>query len=133
MLQYRNTPDRDTHRSPAQVLYARNLRDAIPRHVSQLQLRPEWVLTADLREKALARRHQIRHDQLSQHTRELQPLAQGVTVQVQNQTGPHANKWDTSGVIVEVHGQNGQIRPCFKEESKIPSANQNIPPCPVTH
>ena len=102
MLQYRNMPDRDTHRSHAQVLYARNLRDAIPRHVSQLQLRPEWILTADLREQALARHHQLRHDQLTQHTRELQPLNQGDTVQVQNQTGPHANKWDMSGVIVEV-------------------------------
>ena len=59
-------------------------------------------MTADLREKALAHRHQIRHEQLSQHTRELQPLPQGTTVQVQNQTGPHANKWDISGIIVEV-------------------------------
>ena len=48
------------------------------------------------------RRHQLRQDQLSQHTKELQPLQQGDTVQVQNQSGPHSNKWDTSGVIVEV-------------------------------
>ena len=109
MLQYRNTPDRDTHRSPAQVLFARNLRDALPHHVSQLQLRPEWVLTADLREKALARRHQVREEQLSQHTKELKPLKIGDSVQVQNQTGPNKNKWETSGVIVEVMGHQAYM------------------------
>ena len=55
-----------------------------------------------MRGRALARGHQLRHDQLTQHTKKLDPLNQGDTVQVQNQTGPHANKWDTSGVIVEV-------------------------------
>ena len=30
LLQYRNTPDRYTGLSPAQVLYARKLRDAVP-------------------------------------------------------------------------------------------------------
>ena len=41
LLTYRNTPDRDTCRSPAQVLYARTLRDAIPSPQGLLHLGKE--------------------------------------------------------------------------------------------
>ena len=64
LLQYRNTPDRDTLMSPSQVLYARQLRDIIPTSPERLMLRKEWVLTKSAREKALAKRHQVRGDQL---------------------------------------------------------------------
>ena len=56
-LAYRNTSDRDTQRSPAMILYARQLKDSIPCHPDKLQLRPEWLFTSELREKALAKRH----------------------------------------------------------------------------
>ena len=102
LLNYRNTPDRDTGHSPSQVLFARQLRDALPTHPRNLQIRKEWVLTRDLREKALAKRHTTRHQALLQHTHPLPPLQVGSTVQVQNQRGPHANKWDLSGVITEI-------------------------------
>ena len=59
LLTYCNTPDRDTKRSPAQVLYARKLWDTIPCQPSDLWLRPEWVLTREARERALARRHVV--------------------------------------------------------------------------
>ena len=49
ILQYRNTPDRDTGVSPAQVLFARNLRDTVPVSKGRLQLQPEWVLTKERR------------------------------------------------------------------------------------
>ena len=39
----RNTPDRDTGLSPAQVLFSQKLRDAIPCDPEGLRLRPEWV------------------------------------------------------------------------------------------
>lgn len=42
MMTYRNTSDRDTMLSPAQVLYARQLRDAVPVSPSRLQLRKNW-------------------------------------------------------------------------------------------
>ena len=65
-------------------------------------MRPEWVLTAELREKALAKRHLSRHTDLSQGSKPLKPLDLGCVVQVQNQRGQHASKWDFSGTIVEV-------------------------------
>ena len=97
LLTYRNTPDRDTHRSPAQILFARKLRDSIPCHKQDLQLRAEWVLTREARELALARRHEVRGAELDAHAQPLKPLGIGTVVQVQNQTGHSKNKWDKSG------------------------------------
>ena len=57
LMQYRNTPCRYLGLSPAQILFARSLRDAVPVAPEKLQLRPEWVLTAQQRETALAKRH----------------------------------------------------------------------------
>ena len=102
LLAYRNTPDRDTGRYPAQVLFARQLQDAVPCEPGRLQLRPEWIMTCEQRERALAKRHEARGRQLEEHTRPLQSLSVGTTVQIQNQKGQHKNKWDVSGVVVEV-------------------------------
>ncbi len=109
MLMYRNTPDRDTGLSPAQVLYAHQLRDTVPTDKSKLRLRPEWVLTLERREAALARRHQVRGRELSKGTKVQTALEVGQTVQVQNQRGPHANKWDLSGTVVEIAGNDAYI------------------------
>ena len=99
---YRNTPDRDTLRSPAQILYSRQLKDALPCHPDKLQIRPEWTLTAELREQALAKRHVSVHSQLISKSKEHKPLSVGDDVQVQNQRGAHSNKWDLSGTIIKV-------------------------------
>ena len=109
LLMYRNTPDRDTGVSPAQVLFARRLRDSVPVGPGGLVLRPDWVLTKDAREKALAKRHRLREEELGQHTKALVELSPGDVVQVQNQTGPHANKWDMSGVVVESLGFDSYV------------------------
>lgn len=102
LLAYRNIPDRDTGRSPAQVLYARQLSESIPCDPGRLRLRKEWVLTREAREHALAKRHKVRGAQLAEHARGLAPLTVGTTVQVQNQAEPHKSKWDLSGTVVEV-------------------------------
>ena len=41
---------------------------------------------------------------MSEHTKTLPVLRVGDVVLVQNQTGPRSNKWDQSGVVVELNG-----------------------------
>ena len=102
LLNYINTPDRDTGLSPAQILFTRKINDALPSNPSDLKLRPEWILKAEAREQALAKRHLARQTDLLAHSKPLAPLNLNDTVQVQNQRGSHANKWDLSGTVVEV-------------------------------
>ena len=101
LMAYRNTPDRDTKLSPSQILFARKMSDTVPVRPSDLELRAEWVFTREARERALARRHQVRGAELAIGTRVLEALKPGQAVQVQNQVGPHRNKWDLSWQVVE--------------------------------
>jgi hypothetical protein len=78
------------------------LNDALPCNPSKLQIRPEWTLTAEMREKALAKWHLATKTQLLSKSKPLKPLELNCVVQVQNQRGTHGNKWDLSGTIVEV-------------------------------
>ena len=104
LMQYRNTPDQDTKKSPAQVIFGRNTRDFLPILTSKLKLRPEWVVTMEEREKGLMKRHTRAMERLSEHTKELPELSEGTHVLIQNQCGPHAKKWDRTGVVVECKG-----------------------------
>ena len=65
-------------------------------------LRKDWILTKEAREIALAQRHQVWGEAWADRSKDQQPLELGQVVQVQNQRGPRANKWDLSGTIVEV-------------------------------
>ena len=92
LLNYRNTPDRDTGLPSAQVLFSRKLRDAVPCDPRGLRLHPGWTLTWEVRELALAKSHEVCGTQLTEHTKELMPLKVGDCVEVKKQTGPHSNK-----------------------------------------
>ena len=60
-------------------------------------------MEADLREKALARRHILKQEQLSHATKPLPPLATGDLVRVQDQAAnKQPGKWTKTGKIVEV-------------------------------
>jgi hypothetical protein len=100
LMEYRNTPDRDTGLSPAQVIFGRQIRDFLPVRKELYKPRQEWVLDQDRRELALAKRHVLKREDLMQKTKELLPLAIGQDVSVQNQTGLSKLKWDKSGVVV---------------------------------
>ena len=102
LLQYRNTPIRGVGLSPSQILYARELKDSIPGHKHRYQMRREWVLLQEDREKAYKRRLVLSKEQWARGTRKLPPLQCGDVVLVQNQYGAKSKAWEMSGVIVEV-------------------------------
>ncbi|CAL4173307.1 unnamed protein product, partial [Meganyctiphanes norvegica] len=102
LLQYRNTPDRETRLSPAMCLFGRHLRDFAPMLPGKYLPHNAWLEALNAREDALRNRHMRTHDRLSEHTRRLPPLRVGDHVRLQNQTGNFPLKWDRTGVVVEV-------------------------------
>ena len=102
ILQYRNTPDPSTKASPALIVFGRTIKDLIPILPGRYSPHPYWRETMARREETLQERHRADGDRWLEHTKPLTPLKIGDPVRVQNQTGNFPNKWDKTGVVVEV-------------------------------
>ena len=104
LLAHRNNPDPETGFSPAQIIFGRELRDHLPALVNRYQPRQEWRLEADLRERALAKRHGRMQEKLQQGARTLPPLSCGDTVVLQDLQTKNGKpgRWTKSGEVVEV-------------------------------
>ena len=103
ILAHRNCPDPESGLSAAQIIFGRELRDHLPAVISKYQPRQEWRLEADLRARALARRHARMETWLKHGARPLPPLAIGdmVAVQDQSQSNGKPGRWTKSGIVVE--------------------------------
>ena len=143
LLNYRNTPCRDTKLSPSEIIFGRPLRDHLPSLPIHYRPREEWTLTRERRELALAQRYAKQEKLLNEHTKALPPLKQGDMVAIQNQHGPRPKKWDRTGLIVEtlphlqyrvrVHGsgritlRNRQFLKKIAPLQSYPSIFQSLP------
>ena len=90
--------------SPAQTIYACELRDCLPGSSDRYIMREEWILNQKKQEVACRKRFSLGLERWSRGCRELEPLIPGQIVQVQNQHGPKARKWELSGTVTEVLG-----------------------------
>ena len=101
LLGYRNTPNTELGRSPAQLLYGRILRDYLPGTREIFCQRTEWIMLREERENALSEKYGKIKNDLERKTRRLKELMVGDIVQVQNQRGTEPLRWKKSGIIVE--------------------------------
>ena len=111
LLLLRNTPDKATGRSPAELLLGRRLRDALPQPYARDQplisddspVDRRWLDMWGEREAVMRRRMGEMADAINAKAHDLVPLQIGDCVRVQNQTGPLKTRWTRTGVIVEMN------------------------------
>merc|ERR1711867_321378 len=101
ILEYRNTPCRDTGVNPSNILFGRNLKDHLPAALEHLRNRKEWRFDREMREQALAVKFAEVEKTLGGGARDLPDLKVGDMVQIQNQHGNNPKRWCKSGKIVE--------------------------------
>ena len=115
ILVHRNTPDQLSRKSPAEILFGHQLRDALPRFegtdsvFDNENVLPLWREAWSLKERALRTRAVKSVESLSEHSKDLPPLQEQDKVFVQNQNGNHPTKWDRTGEIVECRPHNQYV------------------------
>ena len=115
LLTQRNTPDPGCRLSPAQILFGRPLRDALPCISKDIDaffnpnISQNWRDAWRLKEQALKARYVKTIKTLSEHSRPLNPLQVGDSVFIQNQTGNYPKKWDRSGIVMEVRSHDQYV------------------------
>ena len=99
IMMHRNTPNRETKISPAEMLFGIKLRDHLPNKFRPL--RKEWRQIQKSVELHNAAKNQ-QMEESSNSRRTLLPLDLGDRVSIQNQHGNKPRLWSNTGTIVEV-------------------------------
>jgi len=95
-LQYLNSPDQQTKFSPVMLLFGRSIKDFVRFLPGKYRPHRTWSGTHQDRELALRNRHMRTCERLSEHR------TSEDNARIQNQTGPHPNKWDKTETIIKV-------------------------------
>ena len=114
ILQFRNTPDPSNGISPAEIIFGRTLRDALPFHpqsqvFNNASIRPIWRNMWAKREDTLRHRLTKQTENLRMNVKHLPPLQEGDHCHIQNQTGRFSRKWDKTGVVIQVKGNDQYV------------------------
>ena len=111
VLQYRNCPDPDNGLSPAEIVFGRTLKDALPRPPQRqifddTRVRPIWRSLWRERERTLRTRFARQLESLQLKTKPLLPLPEGDACRIQNQWGRFPLRWDKTGVVLQCRGND---------------------------
>ncbi|VDI06484.1 Hypothetical predicted protein [Mytilus galloprovincialis] len=98
MLQYRNTPDRDTKLSPSMCVFGHPIRDFIPIPQGKYFPHNTWRETLNAREEALGNRHIKQSERLSEHPKRLPQLATGDHQELPNEQKLHIPEMAKTGL-----------------------------------
>ena len=79
--------------SLAQIGFGREIHDTMPFKQGKGAMHKEWMITAEDREKALAKRQHTNKETLNEHVKELKALKVGQSVFVQNQVNSRILRW----------------------------------------
>jgi hypothetical protein len=116
LLQYRNTPLLGIGYSPAQTLFGRALKDALPTNPANLRYKAEttdyqkkygvpfskyWSHILEGREVGASKKLFRAQERYDEHKNPLAPLSVGDSVSVQNREGNKPLRWDRTGQVVE--------------------------------
>ena len=125
MMTHRNTPHQDLGLSSAEMLYSRVIRDHLPILREKYQIHKRWSEIRELRERAMAKRHQLNQKHYNIHSHPLRELQVGKSVQVQNQERPLPRRWMKTGRVVETIG-NKQYRVRLDGSNRVTMRNRRF-------
>jgi hypothetical protein len=101
VLQYRILPMQDCRRSPAEMLFGRQMRDFIHSLTYKYEPVKDWAVTQEHRERTLANKRDMDNQRWTHRTKASDDLEVRTAVAIQNQTGSNPTKWDKTGIVIE--------------------------------
>ena len=107
IIQYFITQDPSTKQSHVQSIFEQCIKDFIPIPPGHhYKPHPTTInLTQPATEEALRNRHMQEAERSAEHAKRLPPFVVGNSVQIQNQTGPHATRWVVTDMPCPLIGQ----------------------------